>query len=157
MPWTNEKPPKVIANRSAGAISAGVSAANSCLERGLSDEECIFAAIAAANNYDKKHQVKKAVKPAMPAHLQAVINKRLVEDVPVAKSEDIYLSNDDTPKIKQIELAPSWSFVQSLNAGDYFELMYACDSTDILINAPASTSFCPSTPSAVIKVNQVNL
>ena len=100
MPWTNEKPPKAIANRSAGAIAAGVSAANSCLERGLSDEECIFAAIAAANNYDKKHQVKKAVKPTVPLHVQAVIQSK---QLPIAKSEDIYLANDDQPKIKQIE------------------------------------------------------
>lgn len=55
------------------------------------------------------------------------------------------------------ELSPSWNFVLSMNAGDYFELMYAVDATAVSISAPPATAFCPSTPSVVIKVNQVNL
>lgn len=55
------------------------------------------------------------------------------------------------------EVIPSWNFVHTLQAGDYFELMYAASDTAVLINAPASTAFCPATPSAVLKVNQVNL
>lgn len=55
------------------------------------------------------------------------------------------------------EVIPSWNFVHTMQAGDYFELMYATSDIAVLINAPASTAFCPSTPSAVMKVNQVNL
>lgn len=55
------------------------------------------------------------------------------------------------------EVTPSWSFEHSMQAGDYFQLMYACSDTSILINAPSNTAFCPATPSAVLKVNQVNL
>lgn len=55
------------------------------------------------------------------------------------------------------EVIPSWNFVHTMQAGDYFELMYATSDTAVLINAPASTAFCPATPSAVLKVNQVNL
>lgn len=55
------------------------------------------------------------------------------------------------------ELSPSWNFVLSMNAGDYFELMYAVDATAVSISAPPATAFCPSTPSVVMKVNQVNL
>lgn len=51
----------------------------------------------------------------------------------------------------------TWNFVYSMKQDDYFELMYACTDTSILINAPTSTSFCPSTPSAVIKVTQIDL
>lgn len=58
---------------------------------------------------------------------------------------------------KAVEISPSWNFVYSLNANDYFELMYAADNTAIVINAPAPTAFCPSTPSAVIKVTQIDL
>jgi hypothetical protein len=55
------------------------------------------------------------------------------------------------------ELSPSWNFVLSMNAGDYFELMYAVNATAVSISAPPATAFCPSTPSVVLKVNQVNL
>lgn len=55
------------------------------------------------------------------------------------------------------EVIPSWNFVHTMQAGDYFQLMYACSDTSVLINAPSSTSFCPATPSAVLKVNQINL
>jgi len=56
-----------------------------------------------------------------------------------------------------IELVPSWDFVYSMLVNDYFELMYATDDTTLIINAPAAIAFAPSTPSAVLKVKQVNL
>ena len=54
-------------------------------------------------------------------------------------------------------LVPSWSFQEAMNANDYFELMWAVDSTTIALVAPASTLFCPSTPSATLTVAQVNI
>jgi hypothetical protein len=54
-------------------------------------------------------------------------------------------------------LSPSWSFTQIMAENDYFELMYAVDDTAVAINAPAATNFCPSTPSATMRVTQVNL
>ncbi len=56
-----------------------------------------------------------------------------------------------------VELVPSWSFSVSMQAGDYFELMYATTDVAISINAPAATSFAPSTPSATLRVSQINL
>lgn len=56
-----------------------------------------------------------------------------------------------------VELVPSWSFTVSMQAGDYFELMYAVDDLAIIINAPLATSFAPSTPSATMRVSQINL
>jgi hypothetical protein len=56
-----------------------------------------------------------------------------------------------------VELVPSWSFSVSMQAGDYFELMYASSSTGVSIDAPAATSFAPSTPSATLRVSQINL
>lgn len=56
-----------------------------------------------------------------------------------------------------VELVPSWSFTISMQPNDYFELMYAVDDLAVLINAPATTAFCPSTPSATIRVSQINL
>jgi hypothetical protein len=54
-------------------------------------------------------------------------------------------------------LVPSWNYQVSMLANDTFELMWAVDSVDIRLHAPASTAFCPSTPSATLAVSQVNL
>jgi uncharacterized protein YdaT len=56
-----------------------------------------------------------------------------------------------------VEIVPSWSFIQSMQIGDYLELMYASDNTAIRIDSPPSTAFCPAIPSATLRVNQVNL
>ena len=56
-----------------------------------------------------------------------------------------------------VELVPSWSFSVSMQAGDYFELMYAVSDTAISIDAPAATAFAPATPSATLRVSQINL
>jgi hypothetical protein len=56
-----------------------------------------------------------------------------------------------------VELVPSWSFTVTMQPDDYFELMYATDDVAVSINAPASTSFAPATPSATIRVSQINL
>lgn len=56
-----------------------------------------------------------------------------------------------------VELVPSWSFSISTQIGDYFELMYAVTDLAITINAPAATTFSPATPSATLRVSQINL
>lgn len=56
-----------------------------------------------------------------------------------------------------VELVPSWSFSLSMQIGDYFELMYAVNDLAISINAPNGVSFAPSTPSATLRVSQINL
>lgn len=48
-------------------------------------------------------------------------------------------------------------YIVSLQEGHYFELMWAVDSTTVSLMSPAATSFCPSTPCAVIAATQVNL
>lgn len=55
------------------------------------------------------------------------------------------------------ELAPSWDFQYLMQKNDYFQLMYAVSDTAVRISAPAANSFSPSAPSAVIKVNMINL
>lgn len=67
MPWTISNPPSAIRNKSKGAIKAGVDAANSCLERGQDEQSCIFAAIGAANAWDKKNK-----KPKLPSHVSSL-------------------------------------------------------------------------------------
>lgn len=48
-------------------------------------------------------------------------------------------------------------YIVSLQAGDYFELMWAVNSTSVSLMSPAATSFAPGTPCAVVAVTQANL
>lgn len=60
-------------------------------------------------------------------------------------------------------LVPAWSWVISMAAGDYFELIYAGDSTDVLLTAKAAetgavgtaTFARPAVPSMLLEVTQV--
>jgi len=54
-------------------------------------------------------------------------------------------------------IAPAWNFIETMNPNDYFELMWAVDSTAVSLTAPGTTAFCPSTPSAILSVTQVTL
>ena len=49
----------------------------------------------------------------------------------------------------------AWNFVHLMNAGDYFELMWATDSTLVLLEADVADTFRPTVPSASLTVNQV--
>lgn len=71
-------------------------------------------------------------------------------DIPNSSSKVTLVGNE-------VEVVPSWSFSISMQPGNYFELMYAVTDLTVLINAPASTSFAPSIPSATLRVSQINL
>lgn len=72
MQWTTSNPPSAIRNKSKGAIKAGVDAANSCLSKGQDEQSCIFAAIAAANAWDKKNNPSKQKKRKLPSHVPSM-------------------------------------------------------------------------------------
>ena len=55
--------------------------------------------------------------------------------------------------LKGNSVVAAWNFVLKMNTGDYFELMWATDSTDISIQADAATAFCPAIPSAILTVS----
>jgi hypothetical protein len=46
----------------------------------------------------------------------------------------------------------AWNFVLRLAANDYFELMWATDSTSVELHADAATAFCPAIPSVIMTV-----
>jgi hypothetical protein len=54
-------------------------------------------------------------------------------------------------------IVPSWNFMVSMNAGSFFQLMWAVSDTSVSIAAPAATSFAPATPSTILTVTQVAL
>lgn len=51
----------------------------------------------------------------------------------------------------------AWNFVVSMNANDYFELMWAVDDIGVRIDAPPATAFCPAAPSAILTVTEAAL
>lgn len=51
------------------------------------------------------------------------------------------------------ETVAAWNFLLDLNAGDYFQLMWAVDDTNIHIQAEPATAFCPAVPSAILTVS----
>lgn len=53
-------------------------------------------------------------------------------------------------------VAPAWNFLVSLNAGETFELYWATNRANVFLAADPATAFCPSTPSAILTVTQVN-
>ena len=57
---------------------------------------------------------------------------------------------------KEFKVA-AWNFIESMEIGEYFQLMWATDSTTVKIVAPGAESFCPSIPSVILTVTQVNL
>ena len=83
MPYSLDKLPDAVKNKSEKAKKAFLSAYNSAKDRGLTDEESLFAGLAAMKNAEQSGKaVKKALeplKPKAPAHLAAVLQKRAVE------------------------------------------------------------------------------
>ena len=51
----------------------------------------------------------------------------------------------------------AWNFVISMDANNYFELMWATSDTTAKIDAPPATAFCPAVPSLLLTVTEVAL
>lgn len=50
------------------------------------------------------------------------------------------------------EVIAAWNFVEQLNAGDYFELMWSVDSTSVILLAAAASAPVPAIPSVILTV-----
>lgn len=53
------------------------------------------------------------------------------------------------------ESVPAWNFVLPINAGSYFQLMWATDD-NITLLAESATAFCPSIPSVILTMTFVS-
>lgn len=49
----------------------------------------------------------------------------------------------------------AWNFVVNLTAGDYFELVWSADSTNVTIESLAATAFCPAVPGVIMTVTSL--
>jgi uncharacterized protein YdaT len=99
MPWTIDNPPSAIKNKSKAGIEAGVKAGNAALERGLSEQDAIFAAIAACANYEKKHiqaSIAKKAKVNVPLHI------KLIKEAAKQRSEVALVKTETQPEQKQL-------------------------------------------------------
>ena len=47
-------------------------------------------------------------------------------------------------------VVPAWNFLLQIDAGSYFQLMWAADDTNVSLIAEASTAFCPAIPSIIL-------
>lgn len=74
MTWTINNPPDIIKNKSKEIIQACVTAANAALTKGLTQEEAVFAAMGVAKRLEQSSVVKQ-VKPKVPQHVQALLNR----------------------------------------------------------------------------------
>jgi len=54
------------------------------------------------------------------------------------------------------ETVAAWNFVLSMQAGDYFELMWSVDDTNVQIKAVAAAAPVPAIPSAILTVTFVS-
>lgn len=54
-------------------------------------------------------------------------------------------------------LVPAWTYSLQLAAGDYFEIMFASDSTAVTLDASAAPAFAPAIPSILLEVIQTQL
>lgn len=97
MPYSMQKLPDTVKNKTEKAKKAFLSAYDSAIDRGLSDDDALFSGLTAATNAEKPLKksttLSKPIKPALPSHLAAVLQKRAVEP-----SSDL---PDATPRIKQ--------------------------------------------------------
>ncbi len=50
------------------------------------------------------------------------------------------------------ELVTSWNYVEQLNAGDYFELMWSVDNTSVQVLSQAAAAPVPAIPSIILTV-----
>lgn len=86
-----------------------------------------------------------------------------------ASSKNVYFwlrknGTDVTDTTRAVTLADNGAFFAlsvvydiSLQAGEYIELMWASDSTDVLLDALTSSAFAPSAPSALVTFAQIQL
>jgi len=71
-------------------------------------------------------------------------------DVPDSASTLRIKGNDN-------EIVASWNFMLSLTAGQYVELMWAADSTNVILLGASATSVYPAIPAVILTVNEVSL
>lgn len=72
------------------------------------------------------------------------------DDIPNSSTRITIVGNDEYK-------VAAWNFVISMNANDYFELMWATTDITAKIDAPSATGFSPAIPSVILSVTEAAL
>lgn len=93
--------------------------------------------------------------------LQAISSNSSAKDIYVwARKNGVDIPNSNTKKTivgNAVADILAWNFVISMNAGDYFELVWATTDLSVTLPSPNDISFGPSIPSAILTVTEVAL
>jgi hypothetical protein len=76
------------------------------------------------------------------------------------RKNGIDIPNSNTKKTvtgNQVADVLSWNFVVSMNANDYFELVWAATATTVRLDAPTEIGFAPDIPSVILTVSEIAL
>lgn len=96
-------------------------------------------------NFEFSAQLDKAAAASAHIYIWARVN-----GVDIANSASfIVISGPDA------ETVASWNFVQSMAAGDYFELMWSTDDTNVFLEAFAAAAPVPAIPSVILTATQI--
>lgn len=108
MPWSKTNTISSMKNKSDALKQVFADAANSALAKGRSEEDAVFAGLAAVKIAEKKQeQTRKASEPLkqpLPSHVLAVIQKKLVEPSGESQSQDRNLISADFDKFNRLVL-----------------------------------------------------
>jgi hypothetical protein len=111
----------------------------------LASNSRIVSEVTGLFNYQFSLQVSSGNASAKNIYIWPRING---VDVPNSATRLTFTSTGDS--------VAAWNFILSMIPGRYFELMFAVDDTNLYLDAPAATSFCPAIPSMILTVTQVN-
>lgn len=73
-----------------------------------------------------------------------------INGINVANSNTKWSINSNTAVI-----VPALNYILPMDAGDYFELIFAVDDTNVKLDASAATGYSPAIPSVILTVTQV--
>jgi hypothetical protein len=106
----------------------------------------IVVANAGIYNFQFSLQLDKASGAAGHTYIWARVNG---VDVPYSASEVAIQGTT-------AEAIPAWNFVLSMNATDYFQLMWSVDDTNIQLKAVAAAAPVPAIPSVILTATFVS-
>lgn len=106
----------------------------------------IVVANAGVYNFQFSLQLDKSSGAAGHTYIWARVNG---VDVPYSASEVAIQGTT-------AEAIPAWNFVLSMNATDYFQLMFSVDDTNIQLKAVAAAAPVPAIPSAILTTTFVS-
>jgi len=81
MPWTADNTIDSIKNKSLAVRKLFAEVANTALDKGRTEEEAIYAGLAAVRNKERKSTVKKAIAEPVPLHLKALLEAKKQQEI----------------------------------------------------------------------------